>query len=253
MKRQNGFVPMGRNSIFGLKVWESEFDNFKGGTIRNIVLEYLVKQKEPQHISKITSHVLIYRPKSNDRSILQNLKIDTSGSFLFFKKLYVGLSSKNYDESYILVSDENILEKKTWEERYSDLSNFLNHNGRLPFSSGCPENEIKLYRWYKIQIVKYRKGDLDSEKSTLIKDVFDKHEQTPTRKRRTNVTNKYNELIAFVMEQKRLPSGNKEGEGNLYQFFYKQRKFYRTGQLRPDEKQNFNKVTKIIQNQKYEN
>jgi hypothetical protein len=50
-----------------------------------------------------------------------------------------------------------------------------------------------------------------------------------------------------------LPSGNKEGEGNLYQFFYKQRKFYRTGQLRPDEKQNFNKVTKIIQNQKYEN
>jgi hypothetical protein len=165
----------------------------------------------------------------------------------------VGLTSKNYDKSYGLVSAENTVEKKTWEERYSDLSKFLNQNDRLPFSSGCPENEFKLYRWYKIQLGKSRKGNLDSEKSILIKDVFDKYEQNSTRKRRTNVTEKYNELITFVMKQKRLPSANKEGEENLYQFFYKQRKFYDKGELRPDEEHNFIKVAKIIQTQKYEN
>ena len=36
MKRQNGFVPLGRSSIFGLQEWENELENFKGGTIRNI-------------------------------------------------------------------------------------------------------------------------------------------------------------------------------------------------------------------------
>lgn len=253
MKRQNGFVPIGRRSVFGLKVWENELENFKGGTIRSIVLEHLERHLEPQHISTITSYVLQFRPKSNEYSILQNLKLDESGSFLFFKNSFVGLTSKNYDKSYVLVSAENTVEKKTWEERYSDLSKFLNQNDRLPFSSGCPENEIKLYRWYKIQLGKSRKGNLDSEKSTLIKNVFDKYEQNSTRKRRTNVTEKYNELITFVMEQKRLPSANKEGEENLYQFFYNQRKFYDKGELRPDEEHNFIKVAKIIQTQKYEN
>jgi HD-GYP domain-containing protein (c-di-GMP phosphodiesterase class II) len=253
MKRQNGFVPIGRRSVFGLKVWENELENFKGGTIRSIVLEHLERHLEPQHISTITSYVLQFRPKSNEYSILQNLKLDESGSFLFFKNSFVGLTSKNYDKSYVLVSAENTVEKKTWEERYSDLSKFLNQNDRLPFSSGCPENEFKLYRWYKIQLGKSRKGNLDSEKSILIKDVFDKYEQNSTRKRRTNVTEKYNELITFVMKQKRLPSANKEGEENLYQFFYKQRKFYDKGELRPDEEHNFIKVAKIIQTQKYEN
>lgn len=253
MKRQNGFVPIGRRSVFGLKVWENELENFKGGTIRSIVLEHLERHLGPQHISTITSYVLQFRPKSNEYSILQNLKLDESGSFLFFKNSFVGLTSKNYDKSYVLVSAENTVEKKTWEERYSDLSKFLNQNDRLPFSSGCPENEIKLYRWYKIQLGKSRKGNLDSEKSILIKNVFDKYEQNSTRKRRTNVTEKYNELITFVMKQKRLPSANKEGEENLYQFFYKQRKFYDKGELRPDEEHNFIKVAKIIQTQKYEN
>lgn len=253
MKRQNGFVPIGRRSVFGLKVWENELVNFKGGTIRRIVLEYLERNLEPQHISTITSYVLQFRPKSNEYSILQNLKLDKSGSFLFFKNSFVGLTSKNYDKSYVLVSAENTVEKKSWEERYSDLSKFLNQNDRLPFSSGCHINEIKLYRWYKIQLGKSRKGDLNSEKSTLIKDVSNKYEQNSIRKRRTNATEKYNELITFVMEQKRLPSANKEGEENLYQFFYKQRMFYGKGELRPDEEHNFIRVAKIIQAYNYEN
>ena len=79
MKRKNGFVPIGRKSVFGLKKWEKELDNFKGGTIRNIVEEYLSQFTEPKKILDITNHVLKYRPKSNQYSILQNLKLDVSG------------------------------------------------------------------------------------------------------------------------------------------------------------------------------
>jgi hypothetical protein len=253
MKRQNGFVPIGRRSVFGLKEWENELENFKGGTIRSIVSEYLETKNEPKHISEIAEYVLNFRPKTYERSILDNLKADDTKTFVFFKNSTIGLKSKKYDNSFVELKQIELQKSKSWEERYSDLTKFLNQNGRLPFSSGCPENEIKLYRWYKIQLGKSTKGDLDYEKSTLIKDVFDKYEQNSTRNRRTNVTNKYSELITFVMEQKRLPSANKEGEENLYQFFYKQRKFYDKGELRPDEEQNFIKVAKIIQTQKYEN
>lgn len=253
MKRQNGFVPIGRRSIFGLKEWENELENFKGGTIRSIVSEYLENKDEPKHISEIAEYVLIFRPKTYERSILDNLKADDTKTFVFFKNSTIGLKSKKYDKSFVELKQIESQKTKNWEERYSDLSKFLNQNDRLPFSSGCPENEVKLYRWYKIQLDKSRKGNLDSEKSTLIKNVFDKYEQNSTRKRRTNVTEKYKELITFVMEQKRLPSANKEGEENLYQFFYKQRKFYDKGELRLDEEHNFIKVAKIIQTQKYEN
>jgi hypothetical protein len=43
MKRKNGFVPIGRKSVFGLKKWENELENFKGGTIRDIVEEFLMQ------------------------------------------------------------------------------------------------------------------------------------------------------------------------------------------------------------------
>ena len=36
MKRKDGFVPIGRTSVFGLKKWENEIEDFRGGTIRSI-------------------------------------------------------------------------------------------------------------------------------------------------------------------------------------------------------------------------
>lgn len=253
MRRKNGFVPVGRKSVFGLKKWESEIENFKGGTIRNIVIEYLENQLEPKHISLITSYILKFRPESNEKSIYTSLKIDKSGSFIFFKNSIVGLSSKHYDDNYTTITNVSTVDKKTWEERYFDLITFLNLNKRLPLSSGCSEEETKLYRWYRVQVGKSIKGKINTVKKNQIKEVIDQYEQSTFRKRRTNITDKYNELITFVMEQKRLPSANKEGEENLYHFFYKQRKFYDKGELRPDEEHNFIKVAKIIQTLKYEN
>lgn len=254
MKRQNGFVPIGRASVFGLKEWENELENFKGGTIRSIVLEYLENQLEPKHISNIASYVLQFRPKSNEYSISQNLRLDESGNFLFFKNSLVGLQNKHYDKSYILLTENNTVEKKAWKERFSDLIQFLKQNDRLPFSSGCPKEEVKLYRWFKVQIGKLRKGDLDAEKSDQIKNVFDTYKQSTSGTKKNEYTGKkYNELITFVTEHKRLPFANKTGEENLYNFFYKQRKLYEQGELIPNQENNFIKIIKIIQSDKYEN
>lgn len=252
MKRKNGFVPIGRKSVFGLKKWESELDNFKGGTIRDIVEEYLMQFAVPKHISDITEHVLKYRPKSNQYSILQNLKLDESGLYIFFKGSHIGLITKKYETDFKKTSEVQKTVKKTWEERFEVLQNFILTEKRLPYSNGVPEKEIKLYRWLNVQKSKINNGKLNANKSNKINDIIDKF-LSINGKRRSNSSEKYKELITFVKSKLRLPSASKSGEENLYQFFYKQRKLFDKDKLEAKEEIQFIEVAKLLQNIKYEN
>ncbi|UMB55094.1 Helicase associated domain protein [Lutibacter sp. A64] len=252
MKRKNGFVPIGRKSVFGLKKWESELDNFKGGTIRDIVEEYLMQFSVPKHISHITEHVLKYRPKSNQYSILQNLKLDESGLYIFFKGSHIGLTTKKYESDFKRISEVQKTDKKTWEERFEMLQNFVSIEKRLPFSNGVPEKEIKLYRWLNVQKSKQNKGKLTENKEDKLNSLLAKYPSINGR-RRLNSNEKYQELISFVTNNHRLPSANKNGEENLYQFFYKQRKLFDKNELDSKEQNKFIEVAKLLQNIKYEN
>lgn len=254
MKRQNGFVPIGRRSIFGLKEWENQLENFKGGTIRSIVSEYLESEIDPKHISEIAEYVLKYRPNTYERSILDNLKADETNTFIFFKNSTIGLQSKKYDNSFVELNQIDLLESKSWEERYNDFVKFISINNRLPFSSGCPDEEIRLYRWYKVQEGKIKNEKLDSEKSNLLTQATIQFNRNDTnRKRRSNNVESYIDLKQFVLLNNRLPSANKTGEENLYQFFYKKRKLFEQGELEQSEENQFIEIAKIIQNYKYEN
>ena len=254
MKRDNGFVPIGRRSIFGLKEWENELENFRGGTIRSIVSEYLESEIYPKHISEIAEYVLNYRPNTYERSILDNLKADETRTFIFFKNSTIGLQSKKYDNSFVELNQIDLLESKSWEERYNDFIKFISINSRLPFSSGCPDEEIRLYRWYKVQEGKIKNGKLDSEKCHFVSQVTIQFNRNDTnRKRRSNNVERYVALKKFVFLNNRLPSANKTGEENLYQFFYKQRKLFEQGKLEQSEENQFIEIAKIIQNHKYEN
>jgi hypothetical protein len=252
MKRKNGFVPIGRKSVFGLKKWESELDNFKGGTIRDIVEEYLMQFSVPRHISDITEHVLKYRPKSNQYSILQNLKLDESGLYIFFKGSHIGLTTKKYESDFKKISEVQKTDKKTWEERFEMLQNFVLTEKRLPFSNAVPEKEIKLYRWLNVQKSKQNKGKLAKNKLEKLNSLLAKYPSVNGR-RRLNSNEKYQELISFVSNNHRLPSANKNGEENLYQFFYKQRKLFDKNELDSKEENKFIEVAKLLQNIKYEN
>jgi hypothetical protein len=111
LKRVLGFVPYGRTSVFGLKKWDYEKENIKGGTIRSIVQEFLENHSTPVHIKKITEFVLKYRPESNSGSIITNLKLDKHDIFVFFNDSYVGLESKKqeYFENSVLNSNKNLV------------------------------------------------------------------------------------------------------------------------------------------------
>ena len=84
-------VAIGKTSTYSLIGWKG----VKTGTIKELVKEYLEQFDEPKHISDISDFVIKYRD-TVDKNVLSNLKLDKTGSFVFFKKGYIGLGNKKY-------------------------------------------------------------------------------------------------------------------------------------------------------------
>ena len=93
------FFSMGKTSMYGLRIWEKTDKTIKGGTIREIVEEYLMKFEKPVHIKEIFKHVSKYR-KTNQTSVHNNLMMMRKQNiFTFYWGGYVGLTCKKYKET----------------------------------------------------------------------------------------------------------------------------------------------------------
>ncbi len=252
-QRTESLIFFGRTSTFGLKKWEKEMENIKGGTIRSIAEEFLLNYTVPMHIKDIAEFVLQYRPESNEKSIIYNLKMEDNNRFLFFKNSFIGLKSKKYNiDEYLLLNNNEKVIKKSWEENYQDLIDFISKNNKLPSSINCPLEELKINRWLNVQKSKINRNLLDKSKSELISEVTSKYN---LRDDKTTIFRNegYNELLEFVKKNKRLPNAGKKEEQLLYSFFYKQRKLFEDTKLGVDEELKFIEIAKTIQNVKYEN
>ncbi|MDP5049697.1 MAG: hypothetical protein NWQ39_14925 [Saprospiraceae bacterium] len=163
------FVYFGRASTYGLKKWEDELDNFKGGTIRKIAIEYLNAYSSPKHISEISNYILKYRSNSSEYSIVQNLKLEENGTFIFFTNGHIGLSNKIYENNYTKITDAPAIEKKEWKDRFVDLEVFYKKHKKLPSSNSGNDVEVKLYRWLSIQKKKLINGSLNDKNKILLR------------------------------------------------------------------------------------
>lgn len=87
-------------SLYGLKIWEHQ-KGIKGGTIKDIVLDFLIEKKRPCHITEIAEHVLKFRKNSNVHSILSNLQLGTKDRYKFYKGNMIGLSDQYKSETIL--------------------------------------------------------------------------------------------------------------------------------------------------------
>lgn len=226
MKRKDGFVPVGKNSIFGLKKWENEIEDFKGGTIRSITIEYLKQFDQPKHISNISKYVLKYRPKSNEKSIYYNLKAEEHHTFEFFTNQLVGLKNKKYDDKFEIFKLSTERKQKSWEHSYKELNLFISTKQRLPSSVSTSDNEIKLYRWLYLQRKKIKNGELENKKKTLIKNTLIKFKFI-LKIISNNKLQINNYLTNFSLVKQNIPKNKKKGEYAFCQTVSNHNKIYK--------------------------
>jgi hypothetical protein len=93
MRNKLTFIHRGRKSTYGLKKWEDERVDIKGGAIRDIVEEVLQKANSPKHISEIMKTVLSYRPETNEKNVLSNLRQESNNRFVFYESGFIGLKN----------------------------------------------------------------------------------------------------------------------------------------------------------------
>lgn len=248
LKREYGFVPFGRSSVFGLKKWELENKTIKGGTIRDIVEEFLMDKSDPIHIKEISDYVLQYRPESNLKSIIHNIKMEDNNRFLFFKNSLIGLKKIKYNfDKYQLIVDSDKIVIKSWDENLQILKNFVHIHNRLPSSMGCPLEEIKINRWLNVQRTKINRNLLEDSKKLEIQKIINNH---VVKNNKTDLYRnvKYSELEEFIKSENRLPSSQKSDESRLYHFFYNQRELFHNSKLESNDLNFFFRILKLIKN-----
>lgn len=242
MKQNNGFVPFGRTSVFGLKKWEEEQD-IRGGTIREIAEEFLLTQKEPKHIDEITEYVNRYRD-TNAKNIYANLKMEENNRFVFFSGPLIGLKSKTYiNHDFTSHKDKQVI-RKTWEESFQLLEEFAQENNRLPFSTGS-ELEERLYRFLNVQLNKSEKGKVEESKINKLTQLCEKYDFKKRKRRKSKSTNEtYTELLDFILMERRLPKASSETK--LYHFLYTQGKLFNKGSLSKEYQEKYLEVKELI-------
>ena len=164
------FIYIGRTSTYGLAKWESEREDLKGGTIRNLTEEFLQKHAEPKHITDILVYVLKFRPNTYERSVLDNLKADKSGKFIFFGKGLVGLKSVAY--ASIFFGMKRVI--KDWGENYQLLKEFRQkYPNRWPSVLSQKKSERSLYAFlYKNRAAYYNQTLIAGRLALLIEIGF---------------------------------------------------------------------------------
>jgi hypothetical protein len=151
LKREHGFVPIERKSLFGLKIWEKEKENFKGGTIKEVIYDFLKDKTRPQHILKITEYIKKMRENKDQRSIITNLKLDPLKRFIFFNQNFIGIKENNniYTDNFKNIPiqlGKNIISKFKNGFTINDINQFLQDEYELNYEeSNDVINNLKYF------------------------------------------------------------------------------------------------------------
>jgi len=227
-----------RNSIYTLKEWE----HIKIGTIRDAIIDYLSKEKLPQTANDITEHVLQHFPETNVKSIRATMLNDVQKRFSLYENSLFGLSNKQYPTEYKQVEQEG-RQRKTFEQRLTDIEKFIIENDRFPFSSSEDKEEESLCRWWNRGLE--GKQQLNETQYAEVKRVKEQYANYETDKNIYEWYLKYNETKIFLLKNRRTPS-EIDAEKKLYAWLRLTRKHFQNDSLSEEQRKKYIELTKLI-------
>lgn len=238
LQRHEAISYRSRKSVYTLKEWK----HVKSGTIRDAIVEFLLKNDTPKNADEITDYVLRFFPKTNKASIRTSMFNDTKKRFSFFGNNLFGLLSKEYPSEYEEIEQPE-RQRKSFEQRLYDLEKFISENDHFPFANSENEEETALNRWWRnsntniIKLTKKQKAEIERVKV--------KYNDFETDKATYEWFCRLKEFKLFVLENRRLPS-SREDEKFLYNWLRRARRNFKANKLNEKQRQNFVELFKEI-------
>lgn len=247
--RNSNIVAVSRSSTYTLTEWNST--EKRGGTIRDIVEEYLNSLIEPiASLSDICEHVAKYRDNVKESNVKTNLMAESSNKFSLFYKgdvMYIGYSDSSFDESY--VPQEKRQGRRSFKDSVALLEKFIQDNQRFPYSSGVSAEEIRLSRFLGVCKANIRKGLLEPDEQTAIERIESEYEQFKGKKERVTKEDAVpwmdllESYVTYITINETLPPDTSEEA-----LWYKENKArYDCGQLSNDKRIAFTTLIKIVE------
>ena len=247
--RNSNIVAVSRSSTYALVEWN--YTEKRGGTIREIVEEYLNSLMEPiATLSDICEYVAKYRDNVKESSVKSNLLAEASNKFsLFYKSdvMYIGYSDYTFDESYVL--QEKRQGRRPFKESVALLEKFIQENQRFPYSSGVSAEEIRLNRFLGVCKTNIRKGLLEPNEQAAIERIESEYEQYKGKKERITKEDavpwmdRLENYVTYITINETLPPANSEEA-----LWYEENKtLYDDTKLSPDKRIAFTALIKIVE------
>lgn len=246
--RNSNIVAVSRSSTYALAEWN--YTEKRGGTIREIVEEYLNSLMEPiATLSDICEYVAKYRDNVKESSVKSNLLAESTNKFSLFYKgdvMYIGYSDYTFDESYVL--QEKRQGRRSFKDSVALLEKFIQDNQRFPYSSGVSAEEIRLNRFLGVCKTNIRKGLLEPYEQAAIERIENEYEQYKGKKERVTKEDTapwmdcLEKYVTYITINETLPPANSEEA-----LWYEENKaLYDENYLSPDKRIAFATLVKIV-------
>lgn len=235
LQKHPDIAPIKRSSTYMLKEWK----HIRSGHIRDAIREFLSEQKLPQTVDAIFEYVLQYFPETNSKSVSSSMS--SHDDFIKFQNGLFGLSKKEYPADYKIIDSDG--ERKTFEQRLTDLEKFIVENDHFPFSSSEDQEEEALNRWWN-RVIK-GKQIINQKQKVEVDRIKATYASFETDKNAYEWDLNYNKLKMFILENKRVPFA-KGGEKFLYGWLRRAKNDFSNYRLSEEQRKKYIELAKLI-------
>lgn len=202
-------VPVGKTSLYKLKIWRNIFS----GNIRDLIREIMNNRDLPIDLDELTDKVTDVF-ETNKKNI--HSSISGCDDFIPFGNGVYGLRGKIYPPEYVEVDLSRL--RASFDERFIQYKSFVEQYQHIPYASGEDEEE-SLKRW---QFNVYKKVlDVTDEQVELLKSFINANKHLPCNGIEYNFYRTCHEYLDYVKENFELPT--RTNATSLYNWFYKQK------------------------------
>lgn len=241
--RNPNIIAISRTSTYTLREWAG-VEGKRGGTIRELAAEYLNSLPHPiAQLSEICEYIAKFRTNVKEGNVKVNLLLEAKDKYsLYFKDglQFIGFTDWQFDDEY--VKQDKRQKRLSFSDRIEQLEQYIKNNGRFPYSSNVPVEEIQLSRFYRLSLAYLKDGKLSQEEASEIERITTTYGHLKVKKERVSWDEWLERFVKHITENNTLPRRSSPE----YAWYEENKALFDAGQLTPEQTSSFAFLNKIV-------